>query len=50
MTRTSVKTSFEVCIFTADFQYTVLYDLSCTSPREHEGTERDTEGVGCDMS
>ena len=20
------------------------------SPREHEGTERDTEGVGCDMS
>ena len=19
-------------------------------PREHEGTERDTEGVGCDMS
>ena len=21
-----------------------------TKPREHEGTERDTEGVGCDMS
>ena len=20
------------------------------SPREHEGTERETEGVGCDMS
>ena len=22
----------------------------CISSREHEGTERDTEGVGCDMS
>ena len=22
----------------------------CLAPREHEGAERDTEGVGCDMS
>ena len=25
-------------------------DLQLFLPREHEGTERDTEGVGCDMS
>ena len=24
--------------------------LESLKPREHEGTERDTEGVGCDMS
>ena len=28
----------------------VLFNFVCVLPREHEGTERDTEGVGCDMS
>ena len=27
-----------------------LIETFCIFPREHEGTERDTEGVGCDMS
>ena len=33
--------------------FEVIYILLLTyfiKPREHEGTERDTEGVGCDMS
>ena len=28
----------------------MLYEQNCIHAREHEGTERDTEGVGCDMS
>ena len=27
----------------------VDYNWHLTSARKHEGTERDTEGVGCDM-
>ena len=39
LTNSSKFTLYSMC-------YSILYDV----PREHEGTKRDTEGVGQDMS
>ena len=41
-----IRTNKKVCVFPV----TCFLKLGLVRPREHEGTERDTEGVGCDMS
>ena len=43
--------NFSVFDLKSLFHYVVsLKDVYIIEPREHEGTERDTEGVACDMS
>ena len=46
-----MKTPLKVKLKKCNFRLTrVFLNIIIRIPREHEGTERVTEGVGCDMS